>query len=89
MKYLMNILELNHWIEIKSFGFNVLMIFLVFVLTYRWGLNFRIRMNLFKGKKIKILYCDTCFGFWLCLLLSTNLVTAATAFLIYSFYEKN
>ena len=89
MKYLRSLLDLNNWIELPSYEFNLIMVFLVFVLVYRWGINRMIYLNWPKAKRYKIIYCDTCFAFWLTLLLSTNVLTAITAFLIYSFYEKN
>lgn len=89
MKYLKSLLDLNHWIELRSFDFNLVFIFLVFVMVYRWGINRLIYLNWPKAKRIKSIYCSTCFAFWLTLLISTNVLTAAMAFLIYSFYEKN
>ena len=89
MKYLKNLLDLNHWIELRSFEFNLVFIFLVFVMVYRWGINRQIYLNWPKSKRVKMIYCDTCFAFWLTLAISTNVLTAIMAFLIYSFYEKN
>lgn len=89
MKYLQSLLDWNHWTDLRSFEFNLVMIFLVFVLVYRWGVNRWIQLNWPRTKKMKSIYCSTCFGFWLTLVFSTNVLTAIMAFLIYSFYEKN
>lgn len=89
MKYLKSFLELRNWTELPTYEFNLLMVFISFVLVYRVGLNRWIYLNWPKAKKIKAIYCSTCFAFWLTLVLSTNVLTAITAFLIFSFYEKD
>lgn len=63
--------------------------FVTFVAVYRWGLNRWLRYNFFSYKKYKVLECETCFAFWLCLLISINFQTAVVAYLIFNFYEKN
>ncbi len=60
-----------------------------FVAVYRWGVPRWIRLNYPKLGAYKVLKCETCFSFWLCLLISTNLTTAAAAYLLYNFYERN
>jgi hypothetical protein len=89
MKYLKSLIELEHWIDERSFAYNLLFIFIGFVLVYRIGLNRWIYLQWPKAKKYKVIYCSACFGFWITLLFSTNVLTAASAFLIYSFYEKD
>jgi hypothetical protein len=96
MKYLKSLIEhletlgtLEHWTQLQKFEYNLFYIFLVFVLVYRWGVNRKIYLHHPGAKKIKFIYCSTCFAFWLTLLLSTNVLTAMMAFLIFSFYEKD
>ena len=66
-----------------------LYIFISFVVVYRWSAPQYLRLRFPKLEKSKILNCETCFTFWLCLLISTNLLTAITAYLISNFYEKD
>jgi hypothetical protein len=89
MKYLKNMQDLRNWYELPTYEFNLIIVFIVFVLVYRIGLNKWLYLNHPRLKKFKPIYCSSCFGFWLSLILSTNVLTAATAFLLYSFYEKN
>lgn len=96
MKYLKSLIEyletlstIEHWTTLQKYEYNLFYIFLVFVIVYRWGLNRKIYLMYPKVKKIKFIYCSTCFAFWLTLVLSTNVLTAITAFLIFSFYEKD
>lgn len=67
----------------------VLSAWFVFVVVYRFGIQRHLRYKVFTGKfgDSKILNCESCFAFWLCLLISTNLTTAAAAYLLYNFYE--
>lgn len=76
----------------------VLSIFITFFVVYRYNVQRRIRyhnhiepsdLTMWLRFRTKILNCESCFGFWLCLLISTNLTTAAAAFLLYNLYEKN
>lgn len=68
----------------------VLSTFVTFVIVYRWNIQRHLRYKVFtRFSESKILNCDTCFGFWLCLLISTNLTTAAAAYLLYNFYGKD
>jgi len=89
MKYLQNFTDYRTWIETPTYKVGLLFIFIVFVLVYRLGVNRWLYLNYPKLKKRKIIYCSTCFAFWLTLLISQNLVISATAFLIYNLYEKN
>lgn len=63
--------------------------FITFVAVYRWGLPRFLTLNFPKLKKYKVLNCESCFAFWLCLLISTNLLTGIIAYLVYNFYEKD
>lgn len=67
----------------------VLSTLITFVVVYRWAVPRWIRLNHPKLGDYKVLKCETCFSFWLCLLISTNLTTAAAAYLLYNFYEKH
>ena len=68
----------------------ILFTWMTFVMVYRWGVNRWLYLNYPKLKKRKIFYCSSCFGFWLCFIISGfDLVTSASAFLIFNFYEKN
>jgi hypothetical protein len=87
MKYLKSLIV--DWANMPSLEFNLLMTFLVFVLVYRLGINRWMYLQYPKLRKFKPIYCDACFGFWLTLFISQHVLTAALAFLIYSFYEKN
>lgn len=90
MKYLENTKEyVKEMFEAQSFETILLVTFLVFVITYRWGINRWICLQWPKLKKVKFLYCSSCFGWWVALAFSQNVITAALAFLIYNFYEKN
>lgn len=86
----MNIEDLfDYFIQTPSILKLALCTFITFVVVYRWGLQRMIRYHFPTLKKHKILNCETCFGFWFCLLISTNLLTGVIAYLIYNFYEKN
>lgn len=89
MKYFQNFIDWNNWIEIPDYRFGLFCTFAVFVLVFRIGLNRRLKLHYPVLKKYKVIYCSTCFAFWLTLLASQNLVISATAFLIYSLYESN
>lgn len=67
----------------------VLCTFITFVVVYRWDILSWIKFNHPKMKRFKVLKCETCFAFWFCLLISTNLITAMIGYLIFNFYEKD
>lgn len=83
MKYLENTIELQS-VEVIT-----LHVFISFVVTFRWGINRWMYLQWPKLKKKKLIYCSTCFAFWLALAMSQNVTTAALAFLIFNFYGKN
>lgn len=82
----------------------VLTVFLSFVLMYRFNVQRHLRYKTFHSFVYrdrtkantkyyhrfldKLLNCETCFAFWLCFLISTNLTTAAAAFLLFNYYEQ-
>jgi len=80
---------IENLISLQSYRFALLVTFVVFVLVYRVGLNRWLCLQYPKLKKLKFFYCSTCFGFWVCVALSFNIVTSASAFLIFNIYENN
>lgn len=79
----------NHITETPTVLQLVLSTFVTFVIVFRWNIQRHLRYKVFtRCSESKILNCETCFGFWLCLLISTNLTTAAAAYLLYNFYEQ-
>ena len=86
----MNITGVDNLIHEPQLRWVILFTFVTFVLVYRWGLNRKLYLNYPKLKKRKFIYCSSCFGFWLCMLLSGfDIVTSASAFLIFNLYEQN
>lgn len=76
----------------------VLSVFVTFFVVYRYNVQRRIRYRFGWGERDatkwnrfvrKILNCNSCFGFWLCLCISTNIVTGAAAFLLFNYYEND
>lgn len=79
----------DHVISTPSVMQLVLCTWISFVAVYRWGITRWIKYNFVPYKKYKVLECETCFSFWFCCLISTNLITGMIAYLIFNFYEKN
>lgn len=81
-------LLIERFVTLPSAEYVILPIFVVFVAVYRWGVHRWIKFRVFDGRRYKLLECTTCFAFWLLLITSTNITTAAIGYLIYNYYEQ-